>query len=92
MRAIARNAGENEGEIVSEVERGVVADFGFNASSRRTESLAAAGILDPAESLARAIEVAVASARRILEAEHWEALMPAATASPLHELTAQPTA
>lgn len=82
VRAIARNVSENEGEIVSEVEQGVAEDIGFNASSRRTESLLAAGILDSAEALAQAIEVAASTAGRILTTENWEALVPEPTPKP----------
>lgn len=69
VRAIARNAGADDGWILNEVEKSKEADFGFNAMTMEFGSMLAAGIVDPAKVTRSAIQNAASVGVMVLTTE-----------------------
>lgn len=69
VRAIARNAGADDGWVLNEVEKSKEADYGFNAMTMEFGSMIAAGIVDPAKVTRFAIQNAVSVGVMVLTTE-----------------------
>ena len=72
VRWLARNAGEDEGYVVSKVEEALAkgkTDFGFNALTGKFESMISAGVLDPLKVTRSAVENAASVGAMVLTTE-----------------------
>ena len=72
LRWLARNAGEDEGYVVSKVKeaiRGGKDDFGFNALTCKFEPMLKAGVLDPLKVTRSAVENAMSVGTMVLTTE-----------------------
>ncbi len=72
VRWLARNAGEDEGYVVSKIEEALAkgkTDFGYNALTGKFESMIDAGILDPAKVTRSALENAASIGAMVLTTE-----------------------
>jgi chaperonin GroEL len=67
-RQIAENSGADDGVVVERIRSGT-GGFGFDARSRETVDLLAAGIIDPTKVVRVALENAVSVASTLLLAE-----------------------
>lgn len=69
LRWIARNAGEDDGFVLKEVEKAEDGDFGFNALTGEFGSMTAFGILDPLKVTRFALQNAASVAMMVLTTE-----------------------
>lgn len=79
IRWLARNAGKDEGYVVSKIEEALArgkADFGFNALTAKFESMTAAGVLDPLKVARSAVENAISIGAMVLTTEVMIADLP----------------
>ena len=79
IRWLARNAGKDEGYVVSKIEEALArgkANFGFNALTAKFESMTAAGVLDPLKVARSAVENAISIGAMVLTTEVMIADLP----------------
>jgi len=78
VRMLAKNAGEDDGYVVSKVKENLKEkeDFGFNALTGEFESMLEAGILDPVKVTRSAVENAVSVGSMVLTTEVMVADLP----------------
>jgi len=69
LKRIAKNAGENEVEVLKKVEASAVTDFGFNVMTSEYGSMIKAGIVDPAKVTRSAVQNAASVGMMVLTTE-----------------------
>lgn len=69
IRAIAKNAGADDGWVLKKVEESSSSDYGFNAMTMQFGSMLAAGIVDPAKVTRSAIQNAASVGTMVLTTE-----------------------
>ncbi len=68
-KRIAKNAGENENEVLKKIEESTIADFGFNVMTNQYGSMIKAGIVDPAKVTRTAVQNAASVGMMVLTTE-----------------------
>ncbi len=68
-KRIAKNAGENENEVLKKIEESNIADFGFNVMTNQYGSMIKAGIVDPAKVTRTAVQNAASVGMMVLTTE-----------------------
>ncbi len=69
LRWLAKNAGEDDGYILKEVEKGEGVDFGYNVLTNKFGSMSKFGILDPLKVTRSALQNAASVAMMVLTTE-----------------------
>jgi len=69
LKRIAKNAGENENEVLKKIEDSTVVDFGFNVMTNQYGSMIKAGIVDPAKVTRSAVQNAASVGMMVLTTE-----------------------
>ncbi|MEX2013134.1 MAG: chaperonin GroEL [Candidatus Levyibacteriota bacterium] len=83
LKRIAKNAGENEVEVLKKVEASAVTDFGFNVMTGEYGSMIKAGIVDPAKVTRSAVQNAASVGMMVLTTEALVTDIPEKDKSPM---------
>ena len=83
LKRIAKNAGENEVEVLKKVEASAVTDFGFNVMTSEYGSMIKAGIVDPAKVTRSAVQNAASVGMMVLTTEALVTDIPEKDKSPM---------
>ena len=75
--ALAELGRRSPTQLLAELQRASPSNVGFNAASGCVEDLVAAGVVDPAKMIRRALEVGYSYAKLILKTDLWSLGEPA---------------